>query len=106
MARNVEVDRLNAVIRNKIFPGVTEPYVIGDRVIFTASLDGDRSLVRVLEKLHSENRNNVLIVPAALYAPLDMLHALRDSASQLENEMTLQWLPGLGGRKGALQAGD
>jgi exodeoxyribonuclease-5 len=34
--RNVEVDRLNAVIRNKIFPGVTEPYVIGDRVIFTS----------------------------------------------------------------------
>lgn len=34
--RNVEVDRLNAVIRGKIFPGITEPYVVGDRVIFTS----------------------------------------------------------------------
>lgn len=68
--------------------------------------DGDRSLVRVLEKLHSENRNNVLIVPAEFYAPHARLHALRASVAGLENEMTLQWLPGLGGREGALRIGE
>lgn len=34
--RNVEVDRLNAMIRSKIYPGVTAPWVVGDRVIFTS----------------------------------------------------------------------
>ncbi len=67
--------------------------------------DGDRSLVHVLEKLHSENRNNVLIVPAEFYAPHVRLHALRASVADLEDEMTLHWLPGLGGREGALQIG-
>jgi uncharacterized iron-regulated protein len=68
--------------------------------------DGDRSLVAVLEKLHSENRNNVLIVPAEFYARHARLHALRASVAALENEMTIQWLPGLGGREGALQVSE
>ena len=34
--RNVEVDRLNKMIRGKIFPGITAPWVVGDRVIFTS----------------------------------------------------------------------
>jgi hypothetical protein len=34
--RNVEVDRLNALIRAKVFPGVEAPFVVGDRVIFTS----------------------------------------------------------------------
>lgn len=38
--RNVEVDKLNAVIRAKIFPGVSDPWVVGDRVIFTSPAKG------------------------------------------------------------------
>lgn len=34
--RNVEVDRLNKMIRGKIFPGIADPWCIGDRVIFTS----------------------------------------------------------------------
>ncbi len=34
--RNVEVDRLNKMIRAKIYPGITSPWVVGDRVIFTS----------------------------------------------------------------------
>lgn len=33
--RNVEVDRFNKIIRNIIFPDVTDPWVVGDRVLFT-----------------------------------------------------------------------
>ncbi|MDO8340814.1 MAG: AAA family ATPase [Candidatus Woesebacteria bacterium] len=33
--RNVEVDRFNKMIRAVIFPQVTDPWVVGDRVLFT-----------------------------------------------------------------------
>lgn len=34
--RNVEVDKYNKLIRSVIFPGVTDPWVTGDRVLFTS----------------------------------------------------------------------
>ena len=34
--RNVEVDKFNQLIRRAIFPGVTDPWVTGDRVLFTS----------------------------------------------------------------------
>lgn len=34
--RNVEVDKFNQLIRRTIFPGVTDPWVTGDRVLFTS----------------------------------------------------------------------
>ncbi len=34
--RNVEVDRFNKLIRNQIFSYPTEPWLVGDRVIFTS----------------------------------------------------------------------
>lgn len=34
--RNVEVDRYNRLIRNIIFPGAESPWLVGDRVLFTA----------------------------------------------------------------------
>lgn len=62
-----------------------------------------RSLPEVLEKLRSENRKNILIVPAVFFADLGWLRELRSRVRPFEDDMTLQWLPGLGGRKGALQ---
>ena len=59
----------------------------------------DRTLPAVLEKLHSENRENVLIVPATFCADATMMRALHRSVRALEDQMTLHWLPGLGGRK-------
>jgi uncharacterized iron-regulated protein len=67
-----------------------------------ATATGEMSLARVLAKLQSENRRNVLIVPAMFYAPPAWLHALNDLASPFDDAMTLQWLPGLGGRKGSI----
>lgn len=33
--RNVEVDRFNKLIRGTLFPQITDPWVVGDRVLFT-----------------------------------------------------------------------
>jgi len=54
----------------------------------------------VLKKLHSENRDNVLIVPATFCADAATMRALQRSVRALEDPMTLHWLPGLGGRQG------
>lgn len=34
--RNVEVDKFNTLIRNRIFPQASAPWLVGDRVLFTA----------------------------------------------------------------------
>jgi aminopeptidase N len=52
----------------------------------------------VLETLHAEGRENVLIVPATFCADASTMRALERSVQALENTMTIQWLPGLGGR--------
>ncbi len=59
----------------------------------------DRTLPAVLEKLNSENRQNVLIVPATFCVDATTMRALQRSVRALEDPMTLHWLPGLGGRK-------
>ncbi|WP_428307732.1 ChaN family lipoprotein [Lacipirellula sp.] len=69
-----------------------------------ATHDGELALPSVLKKLEGENRRNVLIVPAMFYAPTPWLHELAASAAEFENRMTLQWQPGLGGRKEILEA--
>ncbi|MDB4534330.1 ChaN family lipoprotein [Vicingaceae bacterium] len=63
-----------------------------------ATTDGDSDLPVVLKKLMSENRNNVLIVPAQFCAAPDVMRQLRRSVRDLGDQMTLQWLPGLGGQ--------
>ncbi len=60
---------------------------------------GDRSLASVLTKLKSENRKNILIVPGVFCADPQTMQKLERSVRDLENEMTLHWLPGLGGCK-------
>lgn len=68
-----------------------------------ATATGDRTLPIVLKKLQAENRNNVLIVPAAFYADLSWLRTLRSSVQEYDDQMTLHWSPGLGGRTGVLK---
>lgn len=67
-----------------------------------AESSGERSLAQVLAKLKGENRTNVLIVPAEFFADPATMRDLREQVHELENEMTLNWLPGLGGRKGVI----
>ncbi len=63
-----------------------------------ATRTGERGLLAVLEKLKSENRENILIVPAMFCADGSFMRGLKKRVSGLEDQMTLQWLPGLGGR--------
>ncbi|MGB2985971.1 MAG: hypothetical protein WBE26_08815, partial [Phycisphaerae bacterium] len=63
-----------------------------------ATIDGERSLSTVLSKLHAASRNNALIVPATFCADAAFMRALKLSVRQFDNQMTLHWLPGLGGR--------
>ncbi len=64
-----------------------------------ATVEGERSLANVLEKLLAENRKNVLIVPAQFYAADDFMRDLERAAAPFSDSMTLQWLPGLGGSR-------
>ncbi len=69
-----------------------------------ARVEGEGKLHDVLVKLQSENRKNILIVPAVFYAGGDWMRALRDSVKDLEDQLTLHWLPGLGGQPVPLEA--
>ena len=60
---------------------------------------GERSLAKVLEKLHGQRRRNVLIVPATFAASPEVMWRLRREAAEWDDRMTLQWLPGLGGQQ-------
>jgi len=62
-----------------------------------ARMSGEYSLFNVVEKLLSENRKNVLIVPAQFCADAETMRALARTVSEFEDSMTLHWLPGLGG---------
>ena len=60
---------------------------------------GNRNLKDVLTKLKSENRTNILIVPGVFCAEANLMRRLQREVGAMENDMTLQWLPGLGGQK-------
>ncbi|MFW6171981.1 MAG: ChaN family lipoprotein, partial [Planctomycetota bacterium] len=63
-----------------------------------ATLDkGSRQLAKVLKRLKSENRKNILIVPAMFCAEPEVMRQLQQAVRQFEDEMTFHWLPGLGG---------
>ncbi|MFT5285213.1 MAG: putative iron-regulated protein [Planctomycetota bacterium] len=59
---------------------------------------GERTLTAVLEKLASESRTNILIVPAEFCATNDRMRSLSRRVKHLEDSLTLHWLPGLGGQ--------
>ncbi len=63
-----------------------------------AAAGGERSLPVVLGVLRGEGRENILIVPASFCADGARMRTLKRSVAALEDQMTLQWLPGLGGR--------
>ena len=65
-----------------------------------ATTEGDLSLDKVLEILQKENRRNVLIVPATFHAETTWLDDLRRLTQHFEDQMTLNWMPGLGGIRG------
>ncbi|MBM4000892.1 MAG: M20/M25/M40 family metallo-hydrolase [Planctomycetes bacterium] len=71
-----------------------------------ATSDGPLAPPSVLAKLQSENRKNILLVPATFHASPDWLRDLRRDLDAFENQMTLQWLPGLGGSKDAFAEPD
>ena len=61
--RNITVNALNALIREAVFPGINEPFVVGDRVLFAApgkdiggkpsfSTDDEGTVQRVSVELH------------------------------------------------------
>lgn len=61
--RNVTVDRYNRIIRGRIFPGATQPWLVDDRVLFMApgrdledrpmaSTDDEGRVARVMEDWH------------------------------------------------------
>ena len=58
----------------------------------------ERYLPRLLEELARSNRRNVLIVPATFAASVAQMQQLKQLTRSMENGMTLQWLPGLGGQ--------
>jgi len=62
----------------------------------TATLDGERSLPVVLDELLSQHRTNVLIVPATFAASPDFMRSLRAAARPHQDDMTLEYRPGLG----------
>ncbi len=66
-----------------------------------ATMGGEHALPDVLSTLHSEGRDNILIVPALFCADAAMMRSLERSARDLEDVMTFHWSPGLGGRMGA-----
>ncbi len=70
-----------------------------------ASTDGANRLEDVLVKLRDENRKTILIVPATFCADDSRMQALQKIVAPFENEMTIHWLPGLGGQTMAFKYG-
>ena len=62
----------------------------------TARLSGERSLDAVLAELKSQRRTNVLVVPAEFAAAPAQMRAIRDAARAHEDDMTIEYRPGLG----------
>jgi hypothetical protein len=69
---------------------------VQDEVAMNANTE-ERSLTNVLGKLLGENRKNVLIVPAQFYSGPEAMTKLADAAAPFSDQMTIHWLPGLGG---------
>ncbi len=71
--------------------------------IVLAFEDASPSLPETLTTLVAAGRKNVLIVPAQFCATGDQMRALRETAGEALDGMTVHWLPGLGGRLATLK---
>jgi hypothetical protein len=58
----------------------------------------------VLTTLRDQNRRNVLIVPAAFYVGEAAMRELEKQVRELDDHMTIHWLPGLGGQEPGLSS--
>lgn len=58
----------------------------------------EKRLPDVLATLHSEGRENVLIIPATFCADVATMRSLERGVRSFADTMTIQWLPGLGGQ--------
>jgi hypothetical protein len=72
----------------------------------TARLTGERELGLVLAELKEKRRTNVLIVPAAFAEGPEAMRAIRDAAKAHQDDMTLEFRPGLGAALAEAQADD
>ena len=90
-----DVDEWKALVAND--PLTRQNRFTRLRVATTGGEAADE-LPAVLARLESENRRNVLIVPAVFYADGETMRALRRSVQPFEERLTLHWRPGLGGR--------
>ncbi len=59
---------------------------------------GEHGLLNVLKELKEKGRKNVLVVPANFCADAAMMQGLSRSVEALEDQMTIHWSPGLGGK--------
>ncbi len=63
-----------------------------------ATADGDHALPLVLDKLKSEGRKNLLVVPAVFCADGATMHELEGTIGDRALDFTIAYSPGLGGR--------
>ena len=70
--------------------------------VATMDANHERGLPHVLSDLLEARRKNVLIVPALYCADAGMMQRLQRMVREFEDRMTIQWMPGLGGRDAAL----
>lgn len=71
------------------------------RIARTDAGAGDRALPVLLSTLESQNRKNILIVPASFYASPETMRGLSRMSRDASDRMTLHWLPGFGGELAA-----
>jgi hypothetical protein len=83
---------------------VTDPNSRFHRLRIATPGTGAHGLRSVLTSLRDQNRRNVLIVPAEFYAGEAAMRELEKQVRELEDHMTIHWLPGLGGQETGLSS--
>ncbi len=71
-----------------------------------ARAGGEPRLHECVDEVGVGEPQNVLIAPAVFCSDPAWMRSMTGDVRDLENEMTLHWLPGLGGRKAALAVDD
>ncbi|MFN0059448.1 MAG: ChaN family lipoprotein [Planctomycetota bacterium] len=69
-----------------------------------ADAEGERGLAPVLAGIVARGRSNVLIVPAAYCASAEHMRELARATDAFADQLTIHWLPGLGGALSAAKS--